>query len=172
MRWSGPAWPLAASLFLASALSAEELPRFALENFDGRPVTSASFLGKTTIVVPTFAKCVFACPMITLLLTELDKELGSPRAMQYLHVSVQPEADSAEEIRGHFANHEIDAEADPRWLFANAPAGEIERLLTETGVRVTRTQVEGGRSRRAHDPGLRRRTRRQHGRDLRYLFLG
>jgi protein SCO1/2 len=144
VRSSGWVWPLAATLLFASPLRGQDLPRFELDNFDGRPVTNATLLGRTTIVVPTFAKCVFACPMITLLLTELDKELGSLPKMQYLHISVQPEEDSPEEIRMHFAKHDIDAEADPRWLFASGPAGEIERLLVETGVQVTRTAVDGG----------------------------
>ncbi len=120
------------------------LPDFALENFDGRPITNAVFEGKTTIVVPTYAKCVFACPIVTLLLTQLDAELGAPDHVQYLHVSIQPEADTADEILSHFEDHQIDADRDRRWLFANGPPTEIQRLLAATGIEITRTPVEGG----------------------------
>ena len=122
----------------------ESFPAFALQNWDGRAITNASFEGKTTIVVPTYAKCVFACPMITLFLTELDKELGASEDVQYLHISVNPHDDTAEEIRSHWDKHAIDAEADPRWLFANASEESIDGLLEALDVDVTRTQIEEG----------------------------
>jgi protein SCO1/2 len=120
------------------------LPSFTFHNWDGRPLTNESLMGKTTIVVPTFAKCVFACPMVTFLLAELDKQLGAPADIQYLLVSVNPDADTAEEIRLHFEKHELDPEADARWLFANGPKVAIEQFLAETGVSVTRTRMEEG----------------------------
>jgi len=129
---------------VASLARADRLPGFAFENWDGRAITNESFEGKTTIVVPTFAKCIFACPMVTFFLTELDQELGAPRDVQYLHISVNPQDDTAEEIRLHFEKHGIDPEADPRWLFANGPGDEIEKFLAETGIDVTRTPVEDG----------------------------
>lgn len=131
-------------LALPSLVSASDLPPFALENFDGKPIGNATLVGKTTIVVPTFAKCVFACPMVTFLLTELDEDLGAPPGIQYLLVSVQPKDDTAEEIRSHFRKHAIDPETDPRWLFANGPEDEIEKLLAETGIEVSRTAVTEG----------------------------
>ena len=88
---------------------------------------------------------VFACPMITFFLTELDKELGSPSDVQYLHVSVNPHDDTAEEIESHFVDHEIDFEHDERWFFANGPVDSIEALLDAIDVDVTRTKVEEGK---------------------------
>ncbi len=82
---------LAVTLALTVSVPARDLPSFEFENYDGRIVTSAAFMGKTTIVVPTYAKCIFACPMITFLLTQLDEDLGAPENLQYLHVSIQPE---------------------------------------------------------------------------------
>jgi protein SCO1/2 len=128
---------------LGTALGPAELPPFAFENYDGRSITSATFEGKTTIVVPTYAKCVFACPMVTFLLTELDRQIGSPETVQYLHLSIQPDEDTAEEILSHFDDHEIDR-ADRRWLFANGPASRIEQFLDDTGIEIARTPVEGG----------------------------
>ncbi len=137
-------------MFLATAALAlllggqESFPAFALQNWDGRAVTNASLQGKTTIVVPTYAKCVFACPMITFFLTELDKELGAPENLQYLLVSVNPNDDTAAEIRSHWDKHAIDAEADSRWLFANASEESIDELLEALEVDVTRTEIEEG----------------------------
>ncbi|HAK55891.1 MAG: SCO family protein [Vicinamibacterales bacterium] len=128
---------------LGTALEPADLPPFAFENYDGRPITSATLEGKTTIVVPTYAKCVFACPMVTFLLTELDRKIGSSDTVRYLHISIQPGEDTAEEILSHFDDHEIDR-ADRRWLFANGPADQIEQFLDDTGIEITRTPVEGG----------------------------
>lgn len=131
-------------LVLSTPAPAKAFPPFSLENFDGRELGSRSLEGKTTIVVPTYAKCIFACPLVTLFLAQLDEELGSPDDVQYLHVSVNPEDDTAEEIRLHFEKHELDAEADPRWLFANGTPDAIDALLRDIGVVVTRTRVEEG----------------------------
>lgn len=135
---------VALTLTLGMAGDAGRLPEFALENFDGRAFTNASFEGKTTVLVPTYAKCIFACPMITFFLTELDKELGAPDDIQYVHLSVQPTEDTAEEIVEHFEEHGIDAEADPRWLFVNGPDDDVLQFLADTGVEVTRTRVDEG----------------------------
>jgi len=135
---------LAAALVLAASTQASELPPFEFENFDGRVVTNAAFEDKTTIVIPTYAKCIFACPLITSRLTQLDDALGEPSDLQYLHVSIQPEEDTADEILSHFDDHEIDVARDPRWLFVNAPGDGIRRFLDQTGIEITRTPVDGG----------------------------
>lgn len=119
-------------------------PAFAVDNFDGRKLTEAMFEGKTTLVVPTFAKCIIACPLVTLLLRELDESLGSPAELQYLHVSVNPQWDTAEEIRSHFKDHELDPERDPRWLFANGSSEDIARLLDAIDIEITHQPVAEG----------------------------
>lgn len=135
---------VALALVLGGLPETDSVPTFSLENFDGRVFSNASFEGKTTIVVPTYAKCVFACPMITFFLTELDRELGSPSQIQYVHVSVQPSEDTAEEILEHFEEHGIDSEQDPRWMFINGPERAVLRFLDDTAVEVTRTRVDEG----------------------------
>ena len=135
---------IALALLLGGVADDEPFPPFALENFDGRTFSNASFEGKTTLVIPTYAKCIFACPMITFFLTELDRELGSPTDIQYVHVSVQPTEDTADEILEHFEDHGIDTERDPRWLFVNGPAADVLGFLADTDVHVKRTQVEEG----------------------------
>ena len=98
----------AAALALALSAPEERLPSFAFENYDGRSITAKTLEGRTTIVVPTYAKCVAACPVVTFFLDELDRTLGSPEHLQFLLISVQPEADTRPEILSHFKNHEID----------------------------------------------------------------
>ena len=132
------------SLALGAASQAQDLPQFEITNWDGRVVDRESLKGATTIVAFTYAKCTFACPMLTFLLHDLDEELGRPPGLRYLHISVNPTADNAEEILLHFEKHGIDPVADPRWLFANGPEIDIARLLEQTGIEVRRTRVPEG----------------------------
>lgn len=134
---------IAAALLLATPAS-DRLPAFAFENYDGRRLTLESLADATTIVVPTYARCVAACPVVTLFLQQLDAALGAPAHLRYLLVSVQPSEDTRSEILSHFEKHEIDASADLRWLFANGPADAIATFLADAGIDVERTPVEGG----------------------------
>ena len=138
------AWMAQFALALVASSAPTTLPEFEFTNFDGREISSESLRGTTTVLVPTYAKCIFACPMVTFLLTELDKGLGAPEHVRYLHVSVQPEEDTFAEIAEHFEEHGIDTTADPRWLFANGPPESIRRFMDETGIELKRTEMEDG----------------------------
>jgi len=120
------------------------LPDFRLSNWDGREVSRASLEGQRTIAVFTYAKCIFACPMITFLLGDLDSDLGSPADLRYLHISVNSKEDTGAEIREHFRKHDIDPVSDPRWLFLNGPDTDIARLLDDLDIDVEKRDVEGG----------------------------
>ncbi len=125
------------------AVEAGSLPEFALTNWDGRTITPDSLKRKTTLMVFTYAKCVFGCPMITYQLQELDRELGSPENLNFLHISVNPDQDSPEEILLHFAKHDIDPRSDPRWLFLSGPSERMPSVLSDYGITVKRTPLEG-----------------------------
>ncbi len=128
----------------AAAGSLAPLPPFELDNWDGRRFSGASLEGKTTLLAFTYAKCVYACPMITFLLKDLDGELGSPQDVSYLHISVNPAADSRRQILKHFKKHEIDPRKDPRWLFLNGPEDDITELLAALEIEVERKKIKGG----------------------------
>jgi len=129
---------------MVAAVRAETVPPFALINWDGRPVSTESLRGRTTILVFTFAKCVFACPMVTFQLKALDEELGSPTGLSYLHVSVNPAGDTRSEILSHFRKHDIDPHRDPRWLFATGSEAQTAAVLSAYGIRVQRTSTPQG----------------------------
>ncbi|MCP4202206.1 MAG: SCO family protein [bacterium] len=124
--------------------AAQELPKFQLHNWDGGAVSNDSLEGATTIVAFTYAKCVFACPMITFQLRDLDRKLDSPPGIRYLHISVNPAEDTAEEILLHFGKHKIDPREDQRWMFVNGPPDGLAEMLAELGIEVRRIPVEGG----------------------------
>ncbi len=120
------------------------LPPFELDNWDGSRFSDASLQGKTTIVAFTYAKCVYACPMITFMLKDLDSEMGGPQDVRYLHISVNPAADNRRQILKHFKKHEIDPRKDPRWLFLNGPEDAIGKFLAELEIEVERKKIKGG----------------------------
>jgi protein SCO1/2 len=133
-------WVMAA----AGGGHAETASPFSLTNWDGRPVTLDALKGRTTIVTFTFAKCVFACPMVTFQLKALDEALGSPSGLTYLHVSVNPAADTPEEILSHFRKHDIDPRRDPRWLFATGSETQTAAVLAAYGIEVKRSATPHG----------------------------
>jgi protein SCO1/2 len=131
-------------MWAISGLQAEPLPKFELTNWDGRKVSADSLKGKTTILVFTYARCVFSCPMITFQLKELDEEMGRPPDLNFLHISVNPSLDTPQEIWKHFKKHDIDAKRDPRWLFLRGSETEVRSVLDDFGIQVKRTPVEDG----------------------------
>jgi len=120
----------------------ETLPALSLTNFDGAQVELDSIGGGAAIVVFTYAKCIYGCPMITFYLKDLDEELGNPEGLRFVHISVNPAVDSASEIRAHFKKFEIDPSEDPRWLFLNGPEDAIASLLQESDIEVRRTPMK------------------------------
>lgn len=122
-------------------VAADTLPSFVLENWDGRTVENGDLIGRTTIVAFSYAKCVFACPLLTFLLQQLDEELGSPPGIDYLHVSVNPIEDTREEIRLHWEKHSIEPESDPRWMFLNGPEAGIRELLEKLAIEVEKKDL-------------------------------
>lgn len=131
-------------LVVATVVRAETLPPFELTNWDGRKVSVDSLRGKTTILVFTYAKCVFACPMVTYQLKTLDGEIGSPPDLNFLHISVNPALDTPEEILKHFQKHDIDPRRDPRWLFLSGSEEEVAAVLADYGIEVKHRAVKEG----------------------------
>jgi protein SCO1/2 len=128
----------------SQTVSALPIPEFRLTNLDGRTVTNDSLRGRPTILVFTYAKCDFACPMVTFMLKSLDEELSSPTNLNFAHITVNPILDTPEELLKHFKDHEIDPIKDPRWLFLTGSESETDSVLSDFNVDVTRTRVEGG----------------------------
>ncbi len=136
---------IASSPTSVAALSVgTDAPAYELTNWDGKRISSDSLEGNRTIVTFTYAKCIRACPMVTYQLHGLDRHLGSPADVRYVHISVNPTEDTPEEILEHFRKHDIDPRTDSRWLFLAGDADEVAAVMKDYGIEVTRTPVEGG----------------------------
>jgi len=135
----------AATAMSAATLSlGADVPAYELTNWDGRRISSDSLKGSRTIVAFTYAKCVRACPMLTFQLRGLDRHLGSPADVNYVHISVNSTEDTPYEILKHFRKYDIDPRTDPRWLFLTGDPGDTATVLKDFGIEVTRTPAQGG----------------------------
>jgi cytochrome oxidase Cu insertion factor (SCO1/SenC/PrrC family) len=107
-------------------------------------VTLQTLNGTPSVIVFTYAKCLYGCPMVTYYLKDLDKSLGCPDDLRFVHISVNPSDDTAEEVRKHFRKFGIDPVKDPRWLFLAGPSEENASVLKKNGIKIKKTPFAEG----------------------------
>lgn len=101
---------------------------FHLSNWDKRPVSLRELKGKIVFLTFSYANCTVRCPIITGRLYFLDQTMGSPADVVYLHISTDPEKDTAEKRKSYFSLYRIDAEEDNRWMFLSGSRDELSKL--------------------------------------------
>lgn len=116
-----PAVPAVRSITLLP--NPRELPAFALQQSDGRPLTAEDLKGHWTLVFLGFTHCPDICPTTLAQLSGAQKQWQSlPAATRprVLFVSVDPERDSPE-LTGRYAHA-----FNPDTLAATAPIPQLE----------------------------------------------
>jgi protein SCO1/2 len=113
---------------------------FSLENFDGQTVTSESLKGKVIVLTFSFAFCSVRCPIISARLLSLDNLLNAYQDVVYLHVSVDPDMDSAEKRRQYFKLYGIDTVKDKRWMFVSGRKKELSKLWKFYGIDIEKVE--------------------------------
>src|SRR5688572_30574634 len=79
-----------------------EVPEFRLVDQNGKPFTKKDLGGKVWIADFVFTQCAGPCPLMTLSMAELQKELaGSP--IQFVSISVDPGRDKPEVLKKYAA---------------------------------------------------------------------
>ena len=133
-------------LWATPCVGAQELPEFELAQLGRAAVSNASLEGATTIVAFTYAKCIFACPMITFQLGDLDQDLESPPGIRYLHISVNPAEDTRRGDPAPLRQARHRSTSGSALDVRQRSAGSLEPScwLDDLGIEVKRTQVEGG----------------------------
>lgn len=135
MRNSAFALFLSLFLFAGSAGAVErKAVDFSLSNWDGAKVSLGDLKGKTAILTFSYANCSIRCPIITGRLSSLDASMGAPGDVVYLHISVDPGADTAERRRKYFSLYGIDASRDNRWLFLSGKEKQLPGIWKAYGV--------------------------------------
>ncbi len=122
-------------LFAGSAGAVErKAVDFSLSNWDGAKAALADFKGKTAVLTFSYSNCSVRCPIITGRLSSIDAAMGAPKDVVYLHISVDPKADTPERRRKYFSLYGIDASKDNRWLFLSGKEKQLSGLWSAYGV--------------------------------------
>jgi cytochrome oxidase Cu insertion factor (SCO1/SenC/PrrC family) len=115
---------------------------FELGNWDNKAVTMNTLKDKVVVLVFSYAYCSVRCPVVTARLYSLDAALDAHKDVVYLHVSVDPEMDTAERRRHYFDLYWLDAGNDRRWMFVSGAKDDLQKLWKFYGVTATRVEVK------------------------------
>src|ERR1041385_416858 len=84
-----------------------EVPDFKLVDQNGKSFTKKDLSGKVWIADLIFTQCAGTCPMMTMSMVDLQKELaGSP--IQFVSISVDPKHDTPEVLKKYAAAMKAD----------------------------------------------------------------
>ena len=98
------------------------LPPFELLDSAGRPFGRDSLAGRPWIADFMFTRCVAVCPMMSMRMAELDREL--PAEVALVSITVDPEHDTPEVL----ARYAERFEASQRWSFLTGDPEAIYEL--------------------------------------------
>jgi len=128
------------SLFMSIAL-ARELPgdslyrlQIPLQTAQGSTVALADLRGKPALITLFYSQCSSVCPMVTVQLQNIDRQL-TPKArrnLAILMVSLDADRDTPQALQTFKQQHHID---DPRWIVARAGGADVRTLAAVLGVR-------------------------------------
>jgi protein SCO1/2 len=104
-----------------------EVPGFTLTNRDGRTVRRADLAGAPWIADFIFTRCGAACPMMSLRMARLERELPRDLGVRFVSFSVDPEHDTPKVLEEYAESFG----APGRWLFLTGDKRAIHRLSKE-----------------------------------------
>lgn len=104
-----------------------EVPDFTLINRDGQPVRRADLAGAPWVADFIFTRCGAACPMMSLRMARLERELPADLGVRFVSFSVDPEYDTPQVLQEYAESFG----APGRWLFLTGDKQEIYRLSKE-----------------------------------------
>jgi cytochrome oxidase Cu insertion factor (SCO1/SenC/PrrC family) len=104
-----------------------EVPDFALTNRDGHTVHRADLAGRPWIADFIFTRCAASCPMMSMRLARLNRELPADLPVRLVSLSVDPDYDSPEVLERYAQSFKAPA----RWLFLTGARDTVYRLTKE-----------------------------------------
>ena len=121
---------------VSAALPGESLYQLdlLLQDSAGRPVQLSSLRGRPLLITLFYSHCTSICPMITLELQDLYRQLTSRQQarLRVLMVSLDAKRDAPEELQAFKEQHAIHEEG---WIIARAKSGDVRVLAAVLGVR-------------------------------------
>jgi protein SCO1/2 len=98
-----------------------EVPEFRLVDQNDKPFTKKDVLGRVWIADFVFTQCAGPCPMMTMSMVDLQKELaGSP--IQFVSISVDPTHDTPAVLKKYAQVMKAD---EKNWTFATGEPKEV-----------------------------------------------
>lgn len=128
------AWALLVVLMvsvIAARLWREELPvrgdapAFAMVDQNDQPVSLTTLAGRPWVADFVFTNCAGPCPLMTVKMAQLQKDL--PSAVQLVSFSVDPEHDTPAVLKEYGRKHEAD---DARWRFLTGVSQEASHAVS------------------------------------------
>jgi protein SCO1 len=117
-------------------------PHFSLVRDTGERFVSDELRGAVAAVTFIYATCKDACSLLTAKMAGLQRRLGSdfgPR-VRFVSISVDPENDTPEVLRGRIAAHGVDRRG---WSFLTGTPDEIRGVVRDFGA-FARKRPRGG----------------------------
>jgi len=104
-----------------------QVPDFALTNRDGRQIHRADLAGRPWIADFIFTRCAASCPMMSLRLARLNRDLPPGMPVRLVSFTVDPDYDTQEVLERYAKSFA----APDRWLFLTGGREELHRLSVE-----------------------------------------
>lgn len=108
-----------------------------LVNQRGETVTfPESFRGRVVLVGYLYTHCPDICPVITLNMKEVERELEGDEEAHFVAISMDPRRDTPEVMADYAERFGLDGE---RWSLLTGESADVERLLDRLGIIARRT---------------------------------
>jgi len=108
---------------------------FKLIDAQEKPITLRQFRGKAVLVAFFFTTCNGTCPATTARLAKIQeaiaKHADSKDCVQILSVTLDPERDTPEKLRGYQRLYDVD---ERNWSFVTGTKPDIHRTLDAWGI--------------------------------------
>ncbi len=110
-------------------------PDFVLVNQDHQRFDSTKLRGKVVVMNFIFTTCTDVCPLFTVNLAELQRNLkpGHAHELFFISVTTDPEVDSAKHLKGYAERHRADLK---NWAFLTGSESQLKEVWSGFGVQV------------------------------------
>lgn len=116
---------------------------FKLTNYDGKQVSIRDLKGNIVLMTFAYAHSEPRQPVVTSRLLSLDETLKRPKDIVYMHISLDPDKDTAEARMEYLKRNGIDIQKDSRWVFVTGGKEELRRIWNMYRVRPTKVADKG-----------------------------
>jgi len=113
------------------------IPDFTLQDQSDRPFSFKRLRGKLVIVTFIYATCPYVCPLLTLSLRDVQRELRAAEhaSVFLLGISIDPEIDTPQVLKSYGDRYQVDYS---NWSFLTGTPRQLAPVWKAFGVRVER----------------------------------